>query len=135
MPKRRVPKPIEKTSTRTPNARATTKWPHSWTRTITPSPIATATIPVSTADIPSDSSYLLYSIDRRIARARTRKRFEMRVDLMTRQAPRFAVSRKHIVNRTELYLRHQIEHAFDHPSDSRTRHASLQDRSHGHFVA
>src|SRR5258708_972556 len=35
-PKRRLPKPMEKTSTRMPQSLATAKWPNSWTRTMMP---------------------------------------------------------------------------------------------------
>src|SRR5271168_103781 len=44
MPHRRVPKPMENTSTRTPNDLATMKCPHSCTSTMMPRTIETETI-------------------------------------------------------------------------------------------
>src|ERR1700729_1837164 len=43
-PKRRLPKPMEKVSTRMPQSLATAKWPNSWTRTMMPRTMASSKI-------------------------------------------------------------------------------------------
>src|SRR4029077_5964897 len=112
---------MENTSTRTPKSRAITKWPHSWTKTITPSPIATAMIPVSTAK-PS-STPLLYPIDLGMVRAHLFRRLGLSLDFPQREPPRFRIRRQHIANRAQRNFGHAIPDSFDHRRASRTPHA------------
>src|SRR5260370_6692073 len=183
MPKRRGPKPIEKTSTRTPKSRAITKWPHSWTKTMMPNPIATAMIPVSTLKLSSicpivpDQSWRgtatpgcalplpvlrlqhrILGFVAQVSRLRQRQasaddlrpsptitqitslsvspphNLRRGSNLSSRQPPRFAVCRQHIVNRTQHRFGHPVKNSLDHRRDSPKRQPAFQKRLHRDFI-
>src|SRR6185437_2689510 len=112
-PKIRFPYPSENTSTRTPQIRAATKWPHSWTNTMTPKPTTAASIPTHVFDIALILPFL---------------------DFFPRYSARFLIRFEHIIHRLKRHAWHSLQHAFNHFRYARESQPPFQKRRHAFFI-